>query len=247
MLSYRVICGGLALKKSGSQDCSPIGGFSAGFLDVLGVSTPPVVFNGALVPSLAGGDPILCRPLPAQPVQVLVQEARKHGDYLELYTATGYYVERLGYEGEWQRRKLGIEPVVGPFPARWEIPLLKAQFVICTETQRQRLQALSRAIEAEAILSWGVSPDFRGYFVNVMRRGVEKASSLDVLLRELGIPWERVFAAGDSPSDLAYVQKAGCGVIMGNAPASVRDRAPHIVPSVDEDGLAQAIETFVLA
>jgi len=32
ILFHTVIYGGSALKKSGSQDCSPLGGFSAGFL-----------------------------------------------------------------------------------------------------------------------------------------------------------------------------------------------------------------------
>jgi hydroxymethylpyrimidine pyrophosphatase-like HAD family hydrolase len=35
-------------------------------------------------------------------------------------------------------------------------------------------------------------------------------------------------------------------VIMGNAPEAVRRLAPHVVPSVAEDGLAQVLESVVL-
>jgi hydroxymethylpyrimidine pyrophosphatase-like HAD family hydrolase len=79
-----------------------------------------------------------------------------------------------------------------------------------------------------------------------MAAGVEKDTALDAVLATVGIPWERVLAAGDSPSDLGYVRRAGCGVILGNASAAVRAQAPYVAPPVAEDGLAQAVERWVL-
>jgi hypothetical protein len=140
-----------------------------------------------------------------------------------------------------------VEAVVGPFE---DLPagsvLLKGQVVIYTN-KRQRWEAFGPALAPDAILSWGVSPAFEGHFINVMAAGVEKDSGLDVLLASLGIPWARVFAAGDSPSDLGYVWKAGLGVIMGNASGAVRSRAPMVAPPVGEDGLAEMVERWVLA
>ena len=218
------------------------------YLTDLRLCTPPIVFNGALIPSLDGDDPILCQALCDHAVHLLLKEARRHGDYLEVHTAGHCYVEQLGFVGEWQRRKLGIELVVGPVDdLLGREPILKCQFIIRSEDQRQRLLALERTMKEEAMLSWGVSPDFQGHFVNVMRPGVDKCSSLDFLLSMLGIPWERVFAAGDSRSDLAYVERAGRGVILGNAPEAVRREASLVIPPVEEDGLAQAIEQYVLA
>lgn len=217
------------------------------YLDELEISTPPVVFNGALAPSLRGGEPLVHRPLPRAVVETLVAEARRCGDYLELHTAADLYIERLGAEGEYQQAKLGLRAITGPFEHLWEqAPILKAQYVIRSQEQRERIEALSRAMADRALFSWGVSPGFEGWFINVTQRGVEKSASLDVVLHGLGIRWERVLAAGDSPSDLAYVRRAGFGVIMGNAPKATLDQAPHVAPSVDEDGLAQVIEQRVL-
>jgi Cof subfamily protein (haloacid dehalogenase superfamily) len=217
------------------------------FMRELALDTPPVVFNGALVPSLDGGPPVVHRPLAADAVEMLVEAVRRTGDHLELYTVDAYYIERLGAIGLYQQEKLGFDPVVGPFGDLWHHEtILKAQLIISGETERPRIEALGRALASQAMFSWGVSPGFDGYFVNVMQPGVDKCVALDALLRALGIPWERVLAAGDSPSDLAYVRRAGLGFIMANAPEAVRRAAPRIAPHVDEDGLAEVIERHVL-
>ena len=218
------------------------------YVSLLGLTTPPVVFNGALIPSLDGtGCPFLSRPLPHGVIDALIDAAHRLDAYLELHTANSYYVEDLSYAGEYQAHKLGVAPKVGPFDGPWrQEPMLKAQFVLRDEGQRQELEKIGPTIASKAILSWAVSPGFDGHYVNVMRPGVDKSSSLDRLLEALGIPWERVFAAGDSPSDLGYVRRAGYGVIMGNAPLSTRDSAPRVAPSVGEDGLARVIEQVVL-
>lgn len=217
------------------------------YLQALDGAVPPVVFNGALVPSLVPGHvPLLCEPLPPECLAALVSHARAHGDYLELHTAEAYYVERLGKEGAYQGQKFGYGPLVGPFPTSWTEPILKAQFVVHTVAQQERLRALADALAEQMTFSWGVSPGYEGHFVNVMRRGVDKGAALDLLLVALGIPWKRVFAAGDSPSDLGYIRRAGYGLVMGNAPPQVRTQAPHLGRSVEEDGLALAIERVVL-
>jgi HAD superfamily hydrolase (TIGR01484 family) len=78
----------------------------------LQISTQPVVFNGALVPYLDDSEPLVSKPLHPRAVQQLIEIAHLTGFYLELHTATHCHVERMGFEGEWQMQKLGIEPIV---------------------------------------------------------------------------------------------------------------------------------------
>ena len=42
------------------------------------------------------------------------------------------------------------------------------------------------------------------------------------------------------------LQACGFGIAMGNAPGALRAIAHHVAPTVDDDGLAAAIEEFVL-
>ena len=53
-------------------------------------------------------------------------------------------------------------------------------------------------------------------------------------------------ACGDSSNDLAMIQKAGLGVAMGNAGEDVKQAADYITLTNNEDGVAAAIEKFVL-
>jgi len=76
--------------------------------------------------------------------------------------------------------------------------------------------------------------------------GASKGDGLRRLLADLGIDPRHVLAIGDGENDLEMLQLAGIGVAMANAPASVRAAADYVTASNDEDGVALAVERFVL-
>lgn len=82
--------------------------------------------------------------------------------------------------------------------------------------------------------------------VDFTRSGVNKGSTLRILCDMTGILPSHTIAVGDSFNDLPLMETAGLGIAMGNAPREVRDAARHVVPSVEEDGLAHALERYVL-
>jgi hypothetical protein len=45
---------------------------------------------------------------------------------------------------------------------------------------------------------------------------------------------------------LELINWAGIGVVMGNAPDFVRDKAPLLAPTNDQAGVARMIEKYVL-
>ena len=73
-----------------------------------------------------------------------------------------------------------------------------------------------------------------------------KKNALERLCVDLGVPAERVLAVGDSRNDVPMLRWAGIGVAMGNALPEVRSAVEHITARNDEDGVARAIERFVL-
>ena len=73
-----------------------------------------------------------------------------------------------------------------------------------------------------------------------------KGNALTMLARSLDIPLEETMAVGDGLNDISMLQVAGLGVAMGQAPRRVRASADVVTASNAEDGLAQALETFVL-
>jgi hydroxymethylpyrimidine pyrophosphatase-like HAD family hydrolase len=59
------------------------------------------------------------------------------------------------------------------------------------------------------------------------------------------IPREAVLAIGDSPN-VPMLRWAGVGIAMGNAPLAVRTAVERVTASCEHDGVATAIERYVL-
>ena len=84
------------------------------------------------------------------------------------------------------------------------------------------------------------------YFLELVPKGIDKAMSLDVLIKELGYSREELIAIGDGYNDLSMIQFAGMGIAMANAQEPVKKAANFVTLSNEEDGVAVAIEQFVL-
>ena len=76
--------------------------------------------------------------------------------------------------------------------------------------------------------------------------GVDKASGIARVGQTLGVNPTNIVAVGDSYNDLPMLKACGFSVVMGNAPPEVKDAAEFVAPSVAEDGLAVAINEYVL-
>ena len=82
------------------------------------------------------------------------------------------------------------------------------------------------------------------YFLELVPQGIDKALSLAVLLKEIGVAREEVIAIGDGYNDLSMIKFAGLGIAMGNAQEPIKKAADYITLSNEEDGVAEAINKF---
>lgn len=82
--------------------------------------------------------------------------------------------------------------------------------------------------------------------LEVLNKEVDKGRGLAVLCDLLDIKPEEVMALGDEENDLAMIQFAGLGVAMGNATEEVKNVAQFVTKSNHENGVAYAVEKFVL-
>ena len=73
-----------------------------------------------------------------------------------------------------------------------------------------------------------------------------KASGLAALSQLTGIGLEEIMACGDSPNDMAMLAEVGFGVAVANAEPEVLKLADAVVPSNEEEGVAYAVEKYVL-
>ena len=78
------------------------------------------------------------------------------------------------------------------------------------------------------------------HVLGTKRHGVER------LIKMIGADKKHTMAIGDSHNDIPLLEAAGFKVAMGNGPKEVKAIADFIAPSIDDDGVAVAIERFIL-
>lgn len=74
-----------------------------------------------------------------------------------------------------------------------------------------------------------------------------KGTALLALGEHLGIRPDEIACAGDEENDLSMFSVAGHRFAMGNAIDAVKEKATVIIPSNDEDGVAEAINRYILS
>lgn len=78
------------------------------------------------------------------------------------------------------------------------------------------------------------------------RADANKGVGLRKLAEILGVNPDATMAIGDTENDLAIIEAAGIGVAMGNATDAVKARADYVTTTNTKDGVAAAIEHFIL-
>ena len=121
-----------------------------------------------------------------------------------------------------------------------------------------RVSALDLAPEtADALVSvLGAVPDLRVvkvylpyndmWAVDFTHGSVDKATAVLKLGEIIGVEPSRMAAAGDSYNDLPLLEVCGLRIAMGDAPVELKAIAHYVAPSAEDDGLAVAIDDFLL-
>lgn len=74
-----------------------------------------------------------------------------------------------------------------------------------------------------------------------------KDKAIEQVIKSKGYEMKDVLALGDSLNDYTMVKRAGMGVAVQNADARVKSVAKFVTASNDDDGVARAIEKFILS
>ena len=84
------------------------------------------------------------------------------------------------------------------------------------------------------------------WMVDFTHAAATKATAVARYAELNGIEPTQIIAAGDSFNDLPLLEACGLRIAMGNAVPELKTVADYVAPTVDEDGLATAINEFVL-
>lgn len=208
----------------------------------LGIDLPTVAFNGANIINVDGSLLKAHRIAPATAgtcLQLFATEqvavwvfaddqwllTDPHGDYVEHERNTlGYDFVQVDDFGGYLDR---IDKIVA---SSKDFELLKR-----LETQLNPLIADS-ALAARS----------QSYYLDVTALDANKGTALVTLAEVLGVELAQTAAIGDAGNDVAMFLRAGLSIAMGQAETAVKTQANYVTGSNQEDGLATAIQRYIL-
>lgn len=210
----------------------------------LGATGPHVLHNGAEV--RADGVTVAQWSLTHEQIDVLLSLAHQHDDlYLEVYGESGYHVSTMDERARPHWDLLGAEPlgVVHAAAELGDVAVPKATFALFNEQAAQWLTDQLTAIDAE--VGTAGSPRTPGLlFTNVNQPGTTKGAAIEAAATHLGLGMHEVAAIGDAGNDRSMLAVAGTAIAMGQADEGIRDAAHLVTRSVDEDGVATALDAL---
>lgn len=210
-----------------------------------------ITSNGAHVNIVRTGEPIYDDFLDPGAVAEVARLKVRTGAYIEVFIKGVAYVDDSYYQEVkengcdyrnaeyvlWSRRPVSDVSAL-MLENRDEIE--NVNFIYPTLEMLEEARPLVYGIENATITS---------SFPNNLEVGgpdTSKKTALCWLLGRLGADREELMCCGDAPNDIAMLEMAGIGVAVGNAWGGLKDHADYISGTNDEDGVAQAIEKFVL-
>ena len=87
----------------------------------------------------------------------------------------------------------------------------------------------------------------RPYYLEFVDARASKGLALEAVGRHYGIGPSEMIALGDGYNDVSMLEYAGLGIAMGNAPEDIKAICQGVTLSNNEDGVAEAIERYVLS
>ena len=224
-----------------AQSCLPI-------IDQLSLDGYHIFFDGALVSSPDLGEEVYAEPLDSGVVREAVEFVHRNDVYLELYSATRFFVERETWATKIHREFFNLEPTVVDFTDLWnKETIIKGGLVTSSPQEIAKARSFYLQFDRSLKFSRARSPAFPGVeFTNVLAPEVSKGKALEALASHLGLSMSEVAAIGDGVNDISLLSVAGLAFAMQNAPDEVKAVAHYVTLDVDHSGLAAAVNRFLL-
>ncbi|MDQ2908605.1 MAG: Cof-type HAD-IIB family hydrolase [Candidatus Eremiobacteraeota bacterium] len=206
----------------------------------LNLNLPVICCHGALTKDFGANRTLVHLPVPLLYAKPMVEYAEKEGLSVAIYAEECFW--RL--EGS----RVYMDDMNGP---AWREAKTFSDVLSEAPTFLRFLGAESVAAMDRQFGDWPLA--FRhetwGDFAEcaVLNREASKKNALQRLCADFQIVAENVLAIGDSRNDVPMLRWAGLGVAMGNAQSEVKQSVRYVTASNDADGVAVAIERFVLA
>lgn len=84
-----------------------------------------------------------------------------------------------------------------------------------------------------------------GSFILITNKEASKKSAIEYVQNKLGISKSETVGIGDMLNDLPLFEASGLKIAMGNGAEELKAKADYVAPSIDDDGVALAINNHL--
>ncbi|WP_106498584.1 Cof-type HAD-IIB family hydrolase [Lentibacillus sp. Marseille-P4043] len=81
--------------------------------------------------------------------------------------------------------------------------------------------------------------------IEIVKKGMNKAIGLQKVANYYNIPQDQIIAFGDEDNDFEMIEYAGVGVAMGNAIDELKSLANHVTDTNEQDGIGTFLENYL--
>jgi Cof subfamily protein (haloacid dehalogenase superfamily) len=174
--------------------------------------------------------------------------AQMIGLHISLYKDDMWYVSKIDKYVDEENQITRIVPIVKSYDClfkAWESENSGPNKILCISNQKNIEILKTHLVESDLSKDLNISKS-KPTYLEIMPLNVSKQCAINLLCLKYNIKRSEVFAIGDNFNDIEMIKFAGFGVAMGNAPEKVKKCADFVTYTNDEDGVAYAIEKFIL-
>lgn len=212
------------------------------FAEELEIDVPLITYQGALVKTSVTKEVMYHRTVPLELAKEVISHGESEGLAINLYVDDQLFVSKITPEAERYSAVIRV-PVqaVGSLQRFLNQDPTKI-LMIGDEKRLDLLWAEEQEKFGDTLYITKSKPNFLEFTHPQATKGL----ALSAVAEHLGVAREEIIAFGDSFNDLELLRAAGFGVAMGNARDELKREADYVTASHDDDGVAAAIEKFVL-
>jgi Cof subfamily protein (haloacid dehalogenase superfamily) len=244
-ISPRSISAVRALRQAGVKlaivSSRPPRGLKA-IISALDIATPVAGFNGGVIasPNLSV---IASHVIAADVARYAVEAIEASGADAWVFSGEDWFVrDRDGPRVAFERKTVGFGPVMA---TDFAPEIGTAAKIVAVSDDFDRLTRLQDEVRAPLAGRANISRSQR-YYLDFTHPLANKGHALVELVRLMDVRPAATAAIGDGENDVTMFKAAGLSIAMGNAEPVVRDAADLVTDSNDDDGVATAIERFIL-
>jgi Cof subfamily protein (haloacid dehalogenase superfamily) len=169
--------------------------------------------------------------------RIVLSNALELGVSIGWFTGENWYIPRWDLALHHESMITGVTPILDPDLMHFKEAPHKLQAIIGDTALLPRLNALASVLPRDCVGQFSYET-----YLEIIHRGVDKATALLALGQQLGIDPSEMVAIGDMENDIAMLRIAALGIAMGNAPTYVQAEADWVTDTNNRDGVAAAIE-----